>query len=277
MGEVLALGFDTRTEQELATLVVNSGARFKSVQDLSVAKGWFALRSFDALLVPAAMPIREQQELADLLWRKNPLSLFVTLQLGEGTPAERLAPRLFGAQTLEGGKVYEQLAVLLGRIHPSGGSQVNDLRVLVVEDLDSPRDIICSFVEMLGAQKVHGVNSASAALAVLREPAQAINCVLTDLKMPEIAGEQLIAQIRGDRELRGIPIIVLTAHGTADALILCLKAGASGFLVKPPKKVDLQRELNRARRIIEKRLPPALTTPQEADLLRDLLAEKGIL
>jgi FixJ family two-component response regulator len=74
-----------------------------------------------------------------------------------------------------------------------------------------------------------------------------------------------------------LPVIVLTAHGTVDALVDCLKAGASGFLVKPPAAKDLQHELGRAKRIAEHQLSPRLATDNEADSIRQILEDRDLV
>jgi len=88
-------------------------------------------------------------------------------------------------------------------------------------------------------------------------------------------GWELIEKVRNEATLKHVPIIALTAYGTADNLMKCLQAGASGFLVKPPSKAQLSRELSRAKRIILNAENPRLVQPEDVDVMRDVLAEKG--
>src|SRR5690606_29971959 len=111
---------------------------------------------------------------------------------------------------------------------------------------------------------IKGVASAKEAITELTESPEGYHCVLTDVRMPEMTGRDLIEYMRGDQKLKTMPVIVLTAIGTIENLVDCLKAGASGFLVKPPKKDDILRELSRAFRIVAGGENPRLAEPEEA-------------
>lgn len=58
-----------------------------------------------------------------------------------------------------------------------------------------------------------------------------IDLVITDLRMPGISGEEVIAKVTG--ESPGIPVIVLTGHGSIDSAVTAMKNGAYDFLTKP--------------------------------------------
>jgi FixJ family two-component response regulator len=66
---------------------------------------------------------------------------------------------------------------------------------MVVDDLDSPRDIICSFVETMGFSQVQGCRSAKEALSLLTAEPERYFCIITDMRMPDVSGEQLIDRI----------------------------------------------------------------------------------
>jgi two-component system C4-dicarboxylate transport response regulator DctD len=56
-------------------------------------------------------------------------------------------------------------------------------------------------------------------------------CVVTDVKMPGISGEQLLAEIT--RMGCPLPVVMITGHGDIAMAVRCLKAGAFDFLEKP--------------------------------------------
>lgn len=58
-----------------------------------------------------------------------------------------------------------------------------------------------------------------------------IDLVITDLRMPGISGEEVIAKVAG--ESPGIPVIVLTGHGSIDSAVTAMRNGAYDFLTKP--------------------------------------------
>lgn len=171
----------------------------------------------------------------------------------------------------------ELLSVLksLGASDPTASSP-DAFPILVVEDLDSPRDIICIFIESLGFAPVTGVGSANEALTLLEEDPSQFKCIVTDIRMPKISGKEFIEIVRSHDRMQHIPIIVLTAFGTLDMLVDCLHLGASGFLVKPPKKADMLRELSRAVRISQNKEHPRLASHQEAEYIRKMVEEMKV-
>ena len=58
-----------------------------------------------------------------------------------------------------------------------------------------------------------------------------IDLVITDLRMDGISGEEVVRRVT--TETPGIPVIVLTGHGSIDAAVDAMKAGAYDFLTKP--------------------------------------------
>ena len=74
--------------------------------------------------------------------------------------------------------------------------------------------------------------TALAAIAV-RRPA----VVVTDLRMPGIDGLQLFDAI--NRQHAGLPVLILTAHGTIPDAVAATQRGVFGFLTKPFDSQDL--------------------------------------
>ena len=58
-----------------------------------------------------------------------------------------------------------------------------------------------------------------------------IDLVITDLRMPKISGEQVLAKVTAENP--GIPVIVLTGHGSIDSAVDAMRNGAYDFLTKP--------------------------------------------
>jgi two-component system C4-dicarboxylate transport response regulator DctD len=100
--------------------------------------------------------------------------------------------------------------------------------VAVVDDDEAARDSIGQLLRLRG-YRVEPFDSAEAALASSAAPEA--DCILTDVKMPGMDGEELLAEVRS----RGLPapVVVLTGHGDVPMAVRCLKAGAFDFLEKP--------------------------------------------
>ncbi len=275
MPDLLLLGGDSKSAFEIEELAKRLGFRVKCIFEMPLAIEWIKLKSFDAVCVPSGASIESQQPLADLLWRANPLAPLVVYDFAAGAGVVNRRARLFGADVAAGPAALLQIERILLNVKPSGSIKSENFRILVVEDLDSPRDIICAYVESLGFPSVEGVRSAREALDLLGKDPQHFSCVLTDIRMPRMTGEEMLRELRADKKLQHLPVVVLTAYGTVDCLIDCLKAGASGFLVKPPKRNDIVREVSRAYRLFSSGADPRLISSEEADSLRELLLERG--
>lgn len=146
--------------------------------------------------------------------------------------------------------------------------------ILVVEDLDSPRDIICSLVESFGYNEVHGVSSVDDAIFTLKKAPFKYFCVITDLNMPKKSGLTLISEIRKDELLRFLPVIVLTSDPSKENLLQAIKFGVSGFLAKPPRRELLKAELQKSKRLVLFGKSPELGTKEEIALLEEVLRKQ---
>ncbi len=101
-------------------------------------------------------------------------------------------------------------------------------KVLVVDDEKVVRDG-CQRVLCTRGFEVSCAEGGEAALALIRnEPPDVI---LLDLKMPGMSGEEVLEHTR--RDCPGIPVIVITGHGTIDTAVECMKKGAYDFITKP--------------------------------------------
>src|SRR5215472_1746248 len=101
--------------------------------------------------------------------------------------------------------------------------------VLVVDDDPTQRRLIQAVLEREGFNVAHA-DSGPAALAHLGAGAPA-DVVLLDLVMPEMTGQEALAEMRQ----RGFnqPVIVVTATGGIDTVVAAMRAGACDFFVKP--------------------------------------------
>ncbi|WP_455156916.1 sigma-54-dependent transcriptional regulator [Treponema socranskii] len=75
-----------------------------------------------------------------------------------------------------------------------------------------------------------------------------IDLVITDLRMDGISGEEVLRRVT--TETPGIPVIVLTGHGSIDAAVDAMRNGAYDFLTKP---LNLDRLSMLVKRALERR------------------------
>jgi CheY-like chemotaxis protein len=103
----------------------------------------------------------------------------------------------------------------------------NDCTILLVEDDDGIRESVSECLRMEGYDVALARNGADA-LAWLRQGRRP-SVVLLDMVMPVMTGAELLASIRSDPALRGVPVVLMTAAVQKDAAAL----QAEAFLSKP--------------------------------------------
>jgi CheY-like chemotaxis protein len=57
--------------------------------------------------------------------------------------------------------------------------------------------------------------------------------VLLDLKLPKVDGLQVLEQIKGDPEIRQVPVVMLTSSREEQDLLRSYKLGVNAYVVKP--------------------------------------------
>ena len=67
--------------------------------------------------------------------------------------------------------------------------------------------------------------------------------LLLDLKMPGKTGHEVLAQIKGDEELRKVPVAVLTSSDRDDDIARSYGLGGNHFLTKPEDPAELEKRL----------------------------------
>jgi DNA-binding response OmpR family regulator len=70
------------------------------------------------------------------------------------------------------------------------------------------------------------------------------DAVLLDIVMPGLDGFQVLERIKGDKTLRDVPVIVISAVDEIDNAVRCIEMGAEDYLPKPFDPVLLRARLN---------------------------------
>jgi two-component system, LuxR family, response regulator FixJ len=149
--------------------------------------------------------------------------------------------------------------------------------VHVIDDDEALRE---SLAFLLRAAQLE-VKSYASAKAFLDElPDESLGCVITDVRMPDISGIDLLRRLK---ELNiGVPVIVVTGHGDVALAVEAMKIGAADFFEKPfdddlllasvrsaLREQEGQKKRYAERAEIESRI--AALSPRERDVLRGLI------
>lgn len=114
-------------------------------------------------------------------------------------------------------------------------------KILIVDDEESVRRVLAIQARRLGHEPIEAENGVEAWKTI---QASHFDTVITDLKMPEMDGLELLNLIR--KNFPHIPVIMITAHGTIDTAVEAMKRGAFDYVTKPFNQEDFLKTLDRA-------------------------------
>jgi two-component system, LuxR family, response regulator FixJ len=102
---------------------------------------------------------------------------------------------------------------------------------VVVHVIDDDEAVRQSLAFLLRANEIEVQTYESGAAFLVAAPRLKSGCVVTDVRMPEISGIELLRRLK---ELKvPLPVIVITGHGDVPLAVEAMKFGAAEFLEKP--------------------------------------------
>lgn len=108
-------------------------------------------------------------------------------------------------------------------------------RVLVVDDDQNMLQLLYAFLR--DSYQVIMADNGKAALESLRS--HKVDLVLLDYLMPGMNGKETLEKIRGDEELKDLPVFFLTGVSDSTKISECLKLDPIGYILKPIGKFSL--------------------------------------
>ena len=101
----------------------------------------------------------------------------------------------------------------------------------IVHVIDDDEAVRQALAFQLGSVGIDARTYESAAVFLEIAPTVQTGCIITDVRMPEISGVDLLRRLR---ELKlAVPVIVITAHGDIPLAVEAMRLGAVDFLEKP--------------------------------------------
>src|SRR5271166_3592755 len=156
--------------------------------------------------------------------------------------------------------------------HPAAARAVH-----IIDDDEGLRESL-AFLLRAAQLEVRSFDSAKTFLDAL--PDASVGCVITDIRMPDMSGIELLRRLK---ELKiGVPVIVITGHGDIALAVEAMKIGAADFFEKPfdddllvaSVRAALQQQQDQTKRGVERaeiehRI--ATLSPREKDVLTGLI------
>ncbi|HUV85805.1 MAG TPA: response regulator [bacterium] len=115
-------------------------------------------------------------------------------------------------------------------------------RILLVDDTET---ILLFLKTLLAGQDFDFLTAKNGAEAVERARRERPDLVLLDIFMPVMDGIEACRVMKGDPELKNIPVVIVTARSEAENVERCLEAGCDDYVFKPIRKLELLDKINR--------------------------------
>jgi DNA-binding NarL/FixJ family response regulator len=109
-------------------------------------------------------------------------------------------------------------------------------KILVIEDEPEMRR---NLMTVLRLEKFSPLGAENGRVGVQLARKEKPDLILCDVMMPELDGYGVIAALRADAAIAGIPFIFLTAKGEKPDIRAGMNLGADDYLTKPVAKADL--------------------------------------
>jgi len=120
----------------------------------------------------------------------------------------------------------------------------DSFRILVVDDEPAQRELVGGFLRKQGFDVVEAAGGGEAVARFKREP---FDLVLTDQRMPDLSGLDVLEAVRSASPETAV--VIMTAYGTIETAVSAIKAGAADYLTKP---LNLDELLHRVHRVRER-------------------------
>jgi class 3 adenylate cyclase/DNA-binding response OmpR family regulator len=124
----------------------------------------------------------------------------------------------------------------------------NPPRILIVDDNETNRDILCTRLGTQGYELLQAADGEEA-LAAARDKHP--DLILLDIMMPKLDGMEVCRRLKADTSLPYIAIILVTARADTKDIVAGLEAGADEYLTKPVDQTALVARVKSALRMKE--------------------------
>ncbi|WP_250657676.1 chemotaxis response regulator CheY [Alkalimarinus coralli] len=118
-----------------------------------------------------------------------------------------------------------------------------NMKILVVDDFSTMRRIIKNLLRDLGFTNADEADDGNTALPMLQTGKY--DFLVTDWNMPGMTGIELLKAVRADDNLKGLPVLMVTAEAKRDQIVAAAQAGVNGYVVKPFTAAVLKEKIDK--------------------------------
>lgn len=109
---------------------------------------------------------------------------------------------------------------------------MHDVSFLIVDDSEIIKTLVKKVLEnKIGTKVIYTAADGAEALVILKT--KKVDFILSDWEMPNMSGDELLFEVRQNKDWKDIPFIMMTSHGSKDFIMTAVQSGVTHYLVKP--------------------------------------------
>lgn len=106
-------------------------------------------------------------------------------------------------------------------------------KILIVDDMMTMRKIVAKACREMGFTDLTEAADGALAWTKISESETPFGLIISDWNMPNCTGVELLKRVRSSQKFGKTPLILVTAEAEQVQIIEAVKAGVSGYVVKP--------------------------------------------
>jgi len=154
-------------------------------------------------------------------------SAFATISIPAGFFSDLRDDGAAGSSILKKKGYYVRIARHKGRTAKEGWQPL----VLVIDDDPDLQKLVRTYFSMEGIGHRAAFKRDDIVVALRQQPAP--DLILLDVHLPDADGFDILTRMRQHPALKELPIVMLTAEDTREAVLKGLRGGADGYITKP--------------------------------------------
>lgn len=120
------------------------------------------------------------------------------------------------------------------------------LKILVVDDMPSVREMVKTCLGAFGFKNVMKATDGNQAWEMIVAEAQAnepFELIVSDINMPKCNGLKLLKMIRANGTFKDVPVLMVSTESETDVIMSAIEAGANNYILKPFTKEIMKEKL----------------------------------